>query len=113
MDKISSNFVNNEEKDWEKVGEGVYRQMLGYNEKLMLVKVKFLEGAIGYLHQHIHSQGTYVLKGLFEVTINNEIKLLKCGDSFFVEPNIEHGVVCIEEGELLDTFSPMRDDFLK
>ena len=29
------------------------------------------------------------------------------------EPNVVHGAVCLEEGILLDFFSPMREDFLK
>jgi quercetin dioxygenase-like cupin family protein len=38
---------------------------------------------------------------------------MKEGDSFFVAPHVEHGAVCIEEGILIDTFSPYREDFVK
>lgn len=94
-------------------GSGIDRQMMGFDDKLMMVKVKFQKGAIGYVHQHIHSQSTYVLSGLFEVTVNGEKKILKPEDGFFVASNVSHGVVCLEEGILIDTFSPMREDFLK
>lgn len=113
MSTNSANFLNEADLAWEDLGGGVYRQMMGYDDKLMLVKVKFLKGAIGYVHHHIHSQSTCVLSGSFEVTLNDEEKILKPGDGFFVEPDVSHGVVCLEEGVLIDTFSPMREDFLK
>ena len=30
-----------------------------------------------------------------------------------VAPNLLHGCVCLEAGVLIDTFTPMREDFLK
>jgi len=37
---------------------------------------------------------------------------LVAGDSFIVPPNAIHGVVCVEAGRLLDTFTPARRDFI-
>jgi quercetin dioxygenase-like cupin family protein len=45
--------------------------------------------------------------------INGEKKILEAGDGFYIEPDVPHGAVCLEEGILIDTFSPMRQDFLK
>ena len=33
--------------EWEVVGEGVKRKIMGYDDKIMLVKVQFDEGGIG------------------------------------------------------------------
>ncbi|WP_333661153.1 cupin domain-containing protein [Chishuiella changwenlii] len=98
--------------EWEDLGNGVKRQFVGYNSQIMMVIVKFEKGAIGALHQHFHSQITYVAEGSFEVTNNNQIKILNKGDGFFAQPNIEHGVVCLEEGILIDSFTPYREDFM-
>ena len=95
------------------LGGGVRRQIMGYNNNIMMVKVEFSKDAIGTLHHHSHSQSTYVVSGIFEVTIGTETRILKPGDGFLAPPEIEHGVVCIEEGVLLDAFSPVREDFLK
>jgi quercetin dioxygenase-like cupin family protein len=112
--KISStSFLMDAELPWEDLGGGVSRQVMGYNGDLMLVKIKFKKGGIGALHQHIHSQTAYVASGVFELTINGDKKILKAGDGYFVQPNIEHGAVCLEEGILIDAFNPMRKDFLK
>ena len=40
-------------------------------------------------------------------------KVLRAGDGYYVAPNLPHGCVCLEAGVLIETFSPMREDFLK
>lgn len=106
-------FFFADHNDWQQVGEGISRQITGFNYSLMMVKVKFEAGAIGALHTHVHSQASFVASGIFEVTIKGEMQLLKSGDCFFAEPNQEHGVKCIEAGVLVDVFNPLREDFLK
>lgn len=96
----------------EVVGEGVSRQILGYNGDIMMVRVWFDEGAVGPLHSHIHSQVSYVERGRFLVTVGNDVQTLSAGDCFFIPPNVDHGAVCEEAGVLLDVFSPLRQDFL-
>lgn len=96
----------------EPVGEGVSHRIMGYDDNLMMVEVVFETGSTGAMHSHRHSQATYVVKGKFEVTIGEEKMLLGAGDGYYVAPDVTHGCVCLEEGVLIDTFSPMREDFL-
>ncbi|MGH1517609.1 cupin domain-containing protein [Chryseobacterium sp. JK1] len=98
--------------DWEDLGNGVSRQFVGYNSQVMMVIVRFEKDAVGALHQHFHSQITYVASGKFEVTVDEETKILQEGDGFFAQPNIFHGVKCLEEGKLIDSFTPFREDFI-
>lgn len=109
----SDNFILAEGKEWEPAGEGVVRQIMGYNDDIMVVKVKFEKGAVGSVHHHVHSQVTYVESGKFEFTIKGVKKIVTAGDCLYKEPNAEHGCVCLEAGMLIDCFSPMRADFLK
>ncbi len=112
MMKQSNVFVEAERKAWEKAGEGVERKILGYDSDLMMVFVKFKKGSVGSLHRHLHRQVTFVEKGSFEVQIAGEKKVLRTGDSFFIPSDVEHGVVALEEGALVDVFSPGREDFV-
>ena len=53
MKKTRSNtFILEKEIAWEPAGEGVVRQIMGYDGQVMLVKVKFEQGAIGTPHTH-------------------------------------------------------------
>ncbi|NQT27840.1 cupin domain-containing protein [candidate division KSB1 bacterium] len=93
--------------------EGIRRQILGYTSNLMMVNVYFEEGAVAASHSHPHQQVGHVLKGKFEVEIEGEVKKLSEGDCFIVQENLTHRALCLEEGIILDTFSPMREDFLE
>jgi len=106
-------FTENDIVKWTNVAPGVQRAILAYDESVMLVKVKFEKGAIGTLHQHPHGQITYVASGQFEVELGGVKKVLHQGETFFVASNVWHGVICLEEGVLMDTFSPMRKDFIE
>jgi quercetin dioxygenase-like cupin family protein len=105
-------FQKGSELKWEDAEPGVQRQVMGYDGQLMVVKVKFEKGAVGKAHSHYHTQATYVAKGKFEVTIGGKTQVLKEGDGFYVAPDTVHGVVCLEEGLLIDNFSPMRATFI-
>lgn len=104
--------VKNAQVPLDKMDEGITRQIMGYTPDLMLVRVFFKKGAIGYLHKHPHQQVSYVEKGEFEVEIDGKKEILVQGDAFVIEPDLEHGAVCLEDGILIDTFSPMREDFI-
>ncbi|TRZ43191.1 cupin domain-containing protein [Robertkochia solimangrovi] len=112
MEKRSEAFFS-KKQEWEKVDDGVKRQIMGYDDSIMLVKVAFEEGAIGYAHKHPHAQVSYVEDGEFEVTIGDETKTLVAGDSFYATPDTMHGVICKKAGMLVDVFSPIREDFIK
>lgn len=105
-------FVSGDNIEWETAGEGMRRQILGFDGELMLVRVLFEKGAIGPIHQHHHRQVSYVESGSFMVEIDGEKQLLKTGDSFYIPPHTDHGAVAMEKGSLLDIFSPAREDFL-
>ena len=109
----SKEFIMGDEIAWETVGEGVRRQIMGYDDRIMLVNVEFEKGGIGPMHQHHHSQVTYVISGQFDLTIGEETRRMKGGDAFYIPPNVMHGAICIEKGVLIDVFSPIREDFME
>ena len=106
-------FLYESQKEWEPAGNGVVRQIMGYDGQIMLVKVKFEKGAVGTPHSHYHTQNTYVASGKFEFTVNGVKKIVSAGDGIYIEPDVVHGCTCLEAGMLIDCFSPMRADFLK
>ena len=106
-------FFDGKHTEWEVVEEKIQRQIVGFDDKIMMVNVRFEKGGIGALHKHHHSQVTHISEGKFEVTIDDEKKILEKGDSFYIPSNVMHGVVCLESGLLIDVFSPVREDFLK
>ena len=109
----SKEFSFGKDIQWDDVGDGVRRQIMAYDDSIMLVNVEFKKGGIGVMHQHYHAQVTQVVSGSFEVTIGDETKVLNGGDAFYIPPNVLHGAVCLEDGVLIDVFSPIREDFME
>jgi quercetin dioxygenase-like cupin family protein len=105
-------LVLDSEVEWEQIEPKIRRKVMSFSAEIMLVKVAFEAGGIGTLHHHPHLQISYVASGAFEITINGESKILRTGDVYNVPKNAVHGAVCLEEGILIDVFSPMREDFV-
>jgi len=106
-------FLLGSEQKVEEVAPGVTRQLLGFNEQILMARVTFAEGSEGYVHDHFHSQVSYIESGEFEVNVDGNKKILVGGDGFYIPPNIRHGAICIKPGILVDVFSPVRADFLE
>lgn len=106
-------FIEDNQFEWQAACDGIRRKIMAYDPSLMLVKVDFEQGAVGALHKHVHVQITHIESGVFEVEIAGEKKVLKAGDGFHIPSSVEHGVVCLEKGMLIDVFSPLREDFIQ
>ncbi|PTW45651.1 cupin domain-containing protein [Rhodovulum kholense] len=91
---------------------GIRRRVLAENPELMLVSFRFAQGAEGPLHSHPHVQATHVRSGRCRFSVAGESFEVGPGDSFVIPSGAEHGCLCLEAGELIDSFAPRRDDFL-
>jgi quercetin dioxygenase-like cupin family protein len=100
------------ETEWTDLGNGNRRRVLIHLPEMMQVEFGFDKGAVGALHSHPHLQVSYVAEGRFEVTIGEEKQVIGQGGSFIVPSGVEHGVVALEAGRLVDVFTPHRADFL-
>ncbi|MEJ6595701.1 cupin domain-containing protein [Parasphingorhabdus sp.] len=108
----SETFVQGADVPIETVGEGITRQILTYGPDLMLCRLWFESGSVGDVHQHPHSQISYIETGRFRAMMGGKERELVAGDSVAITPDTDHGISCIEAGSLLDIFNPVREDFL-
>ena len=114
MESIKNEVWNfNSEIELEVCNSKVNRKILAYSDELMCVENHFETGGVGSPHHHPHTQITYVVSGVFEFEIGGVKRIVKQGDSMLKKDSVEHGCVCLEEGILLDIFTPMREDFVK
>lgn len=105
-------LIEDSEIEWLDLGSGIKRKVMAYDDQMMVVKVAFEADGIGAMHSHPHTQASYVASGKFDITIDGKTKTLKGGDVYFVPSDLVHGAVCLEAGELIDVFHPLREDFL-
>ena len=109
---LDERWVFHENAEPVQAGPGVVRRVLAYSKDLMCVENTFKKGAIGSMHNHPHTQITYVASGKFEFTIDGEVHTVSKGDTLLKQDGVMHGCTCLEDGILIDIFTPMREDFL-
>lgn len=90
---------------------GMVRQVLAYNPHLMLVRHTFVKGWKGAWHSHPHHQMVYVVRGHIRFEARGRSWEMRAGDSVAVEGGVEHAASAIEESEVLDIFTPFREDY--
>jgi len=78
---------------------------------MMLVRHKMVKGWAGARHSHPHEQLVYVVTGhlIFEHPAGSFEA--KTGDSFLVPGGVEHQARALEDSEVLDVFTPHREDY--
>ena len=91
-----------------KVFKGVSLDSLAIGEKSMVAKMNYVKGNFATTHQHPHEQcGLKV-----EIPEENIDILLHAGDSYAIPGNTPHSFEVIEGGEVVDVFTPQREDYL-
>jgi len=90
---------------------GMVRQVLAHNGKLMLIRHFFEKGWVGAKHAHPHEQLVYVVRGKIHVEFSGRSFDVGAGESFVVEGDVPHQAWALEESEVLDVFTPVREDY--
>lgn len=66
------------------------------------------------IHSHPHEQFGFILEGEIEITIGGETRIVKKGDVYYAPSNTPHGGRSLNEKvQILDVFSPPREDYMK
>jgi len=92
--------------------KGVSFEVLAVGKKTMVTKMLYKVGDKVPLHSHPNEQSGYIISGKYRIRYQNNDAILIFGDSYSIPENMEHSMEVIEAGEVIDTFSPPRQDYL-
>lgn len=90
---------------------GVPFDLLAVGERLMVTRMRFRTGMTAREHAHPHEQAGYVISGRYRQTIAGSSHELRPGDSYAIPGGIQHSMEVLEGGEVIDVFTPPRDEF--
>lgn len=90
---------------------GLRRQVMSYSPRVMLVRHTMKKGWVGVRHSHPHEQMVYVVSGRIRFEHPGGVFEAAKGDSFLVPGGVEHQASALEDGEILDIFTPYREDY--
>jgi quercetin dioxygenase-like cupin family protein len=99
------------------VRTGVTRRLI-HGKDLMMAVIDFTNGPWSEPeppHRHIHEQTTYVAEGELILFCEGEPEQhLKAGDMFFIPSDKLHTIQLLSASvKLIDSFNPIREEFLK
>jgi len=83
-----------------------------HSEKASMVYWEIDQGAVLPAHSHAHEQIATVYSGKFELTIDDETKVLEPGMTAIVPSNAIHSGKAITDCEITDVFVPVREDYI-
>lgn len=106
-------YVSHEEGLKFDLAPGINSRILGKGGAMMVVENRFEKGVTVADHAHDHEQCGYIVSGVYEFSIGGEKRILGAGDSFYAPPGVSHGCRVLEEGVVIDIFTPQREDFLE
>ncbi len=107
-------FVRREEA-LKKTFKGVSLDSLAVGEKSMVTKMNYVERDFATLHTHPHEQCGYVISGKYHLIVDGDEKIdviMESGDTYAIPGNTPHSFEVIEGGEVIDVFTPQREDYL-
>ena len=92
--------------------KGITAQTLVHGDLTHMIKFRVKKGTVMPTHAHENEQIGYLLEGKMILTLDKVDHELKAGDSWAITSNIPHSVTMIEDGVIIDVFSPLREDYL-
>ncbi len=105
-------MVTKKENAKKRTFQGVSLDSLAVGEKTIVCKMNYVIGNFAAEHQHPHEQSGYVISGKYRMTIGGQEYELTPGDSYAIPGNAMHSFEVIEGGEVIDVFTPIREDYL-
>jgi quercetin dioxygenase-like cupin family protein len=90
---------------------GLRRQVMCYSPSMMLVRHRMKKGWVGTRHSHPQEQMVYIVTGHLSFQYPGGVVEAKRGDSFLVPGKVEHQAFALEDSEVLDIFTPWREDY--
>ena len=111
MSEIGVIYAATDASEITKPEPGMQRQVLAYNPHLMLVRHTFEKGWKGERHSHPHHQMVYVVRGRIRFQAKGKSWKMLAGDSIIVDGGVEHEAAALEASEVLDIFTPYREDY--
>lgn len=91
---------------------GVDFVVLSIGEDTMVTKMLYKATDNVPFHRHPNEQSGYVISGSYKLKFGGQEYSLSSGDTYSIPANAEHSIEIIEAGEVVDVFSPMRQDYL-
>src|SRR5262245_10606531 len=90
---------------------GIQRQFLT-TDRMTIARFTLARGAVVPKHSHDHEQVSSVVSGALKFTVAGNEVVVRAGEAIQIPSWAEHSVDVLEDTVVVDTFAPVRQDWL-
>jgi quercetin dioxygenase-like cupin family protein len=90
---------------------GIRRRFLTA-DRVTVARFSLSRDAVVPVHDHDHEQVSYVVSGALMFQVDGKEILVRAGEALQIPSWAKHGVTAVEDTEVLDVFSPVRQDWV-
>ncbi len=93
---------------------GITKKVMSYGDDSMICRFTMKQGAAIPLHSHKASQNGYVISGKVRLIGPEEKTTFIAGPGcgYYLEPHEVHGLEVLEDALIVETFSPLRPEYV-
>ncbi|TNE61216.1 MAG: cupin domain-containing protein [Bacteroidetes bacterium] len=96
----------------EKMTARLSRQMV-HGEKSTVSRFRIKAGATAARHYHANEEYAIVLSGTVKFIFDDRETVVSQGEVLVIAPNVPHAIEAMSDAEMLDIFTPVREDWLR
>lgn len=91
--------------------QGVTFDVLAVGPLSMVTRMNYKDGDYVPMHRHPNEQAGYVLSGRYHLCLATGSADIQAGDSYDIPANVDHSMDVLEPGQVIDVFTPPREDY--
>lgn len=91
------------------LASGIFARLM-HGTALTVMRVRLEPGARLPRHEHPHEQVTTVLRGHLQLVVGETVCEMGPGSTVFIPSGIPHHALAIEATDVIDVFTPVRED---
>ncbi|MHB8910178.1 MAG: cupin domain-containing protein [Syntrophales bacterium] len=103
-------FINLSDIEEREIVKG-FRARFVHSDRMTNAYWSVTAGATLPEHAHPHEQVTNVIRGRFEMTVDNETQTVEAGIAVVIPSGVKHRGRAVTDCFILDVFSPVREDY--
>ena len=105
-------FTKKGEGKTRQLAEGISLTTVASGDKTLMGRFCLKKGAMIPLHSHPHEQTGMMLSGKLRFMVEGNEQVAEAGDCWCFKGDVEHSAEALEDAEIVEVFSPLREDYL-
>lgn len=96
---------------YEEIAEGIKIKTLRKDDLMLMSQFVLKKGCCLPMHSHPNVQSGYLIKGKIRLHINDEVRELLPGSTWFIQKDLKHWAEILEDSVAIEVFQPAKESY--